>query len=261
MNTKIYKTLLLKTAILLLVLSACKKEDSTEDILNNNPVSGLAQGELNLNFANTVDGMPLVLSQMNYTNAAGNLYSVNLLKYYISNISLVKEDNTQIKFNQYELIDAENPSSSNVSLGTIEGGIYKSIRFSIGVDSLRNHKGDQTGDLSPQNGMIWTWNTGYIFFKHEGNYMNASSTNDGMVYHYGTDVAYTTIDVPIEDLVIDGNTKKLNLSFDLNKLYSSPNTIDFNDDDAIQSDNASDLAWISRVRANFSNSFSFKSIE
>jgi hypothetical protein len=39
----------------------------------------------------------------------------------------------------------------------------------VGVDSARNVSGAQTGALDPANGMFWTWNTGYIMAKLEGN--------------------------------------------------------------------------------------------
>lgn len=38
----------------------------------------------------------------------------------------------------------------------------------FGVDSLSCVSGVKTGVLDPRNGMYWTWNSGYIFFKLEG---------------------------------------------------------------------------------------------
>jgi hypothetical protein len=255
-NLNLFSSILLKLVVFILLASGCKKtEETVQEIIVKET------GTVNLSISNTVDGIPVEMNQLIYTNTAGNLYSVGLLKYYLSNFVLVKQDGSKEVFNQYELIDAELSGSGEILLADIKNGTYKSIIFNIGVDSLRNHKGDQTGDLSPQNGMIWTWNTGYIFLKHEGSYVNSSSENNNLMIHYGTDVAFTTVEVAIDDLVIEGNSKKLKLAFDLNKLYSSPNQVDFNDDDNMQSNGNSDLLWISRVRDNFNDSFIFKGIE
>jgi len=37
---------------------------------------------------------------------------------------------------------------------------WKSLSFLLGVDTVRNHTGSQTGDLSPSKSMYWNWNTG-----------------------------------------------------------------------------------------------------
>jgi hypothetical protein len=46
-------------------------------------------------------------------------------------------------------------SELNTSLKNITA-----IKFLLGVDSLKNVSGIQTGALDPAKGMFWTWNTG-----------------------------------------------------------------------------------------------------
>jgi len=53
----------------------------------------------------------------------------------------------------------------------------------MGVDSLRNVSGAQTGALSTANGMFWDWNSGYIMLKAEG--MSPNSTSKNFVFHLG----------------------------------------------------------------------------
>jgi hypothetical protein len=124
-----------------------------------------------------------------------------------------------------------------------------------------NHTGDQAGDLDPINGMIWSWNTGYIFFKHEGVYKDSLQQTKGLLYHYGTDKARTTIELTMQPLIINGNSKKVNLAFDLNSLYNTPNQLDFNVNNVHQSTSPGDVIWIQKLRTNFSQAFSFKSVE
>lgn len=190
-----------------------------------------------------------------YTNAAGENYSAYLLKYYFSQMALVNENGERVALYAHELIDQATPSSMQLGQVEIPDGHYTAIEFNLGVDSLNNHSGDQAGDLDPLFGMIWTWNTGYIFLKHEGYF--TSSTNGSqqpLIYHFGTDRALTPISLPIE-LHVEGNNSIIQLQFDLNKLYSDPNTIAFTNNNNHQSLSASDIPWINALRVNFPNTF------
>ena len=191
-----------------------------------------------------------------YTNAAGEDYRAYMLKYYLSHMSLVNENGERVELYAHELIDQSVPSSLELGDVVIPDGHYTSLEFNLGVDSLHNHSGDQGGDLDPMYGMIWTWNTGYIFFKHEGYFTSSTSgTEQPLIYHYGTDRALAPISIPLE-LHADRNASVINLQFDLNKLYSNPNTIAFTGNNNHQSLSTSDIPWINALRANFPNAFS-----
>lgn len=62
---------------------------------------------------------------------------------------------------------------------------YDSITFLIGVDSLHNVSGAQTGALDPVNDMFWTWNSGYVMAKLEGNSSSSPQMNQKFEYHIG----------------------------------------------------------------------------
>ena len=191
-----------------------------------------------------------------YTNAAGEAYHAYMLKYYISHMKLVNENGERVELYGHELIDQSVPTSLQLDQVEIPDGHYTSIEFNLGVDSLHNHSGDQAGDLDPMYGMIWTWNTGYIFIKHEGYFTSSTSgTQQPLIYHYGTDRALAPISLPIE-LHVDRNSSVINLQFDLNKLYGNPNTIAFTGNNNRQSLSAADIPWINALRTNFPNAFS-----
>lgn len=194
-----------------------------------------------------------------YTNGAGEAYNAYMLKYYISHMKLVNENGERVELYEHELIDHAVPTSLQLDHVEIPDGHYTSLEFNLGVDSLHNHSGDQAGDLDPLYGMIWTWNTGYIFFKHEGYFTSSTSgTQQPLIYHYGTDRALAPISLPIE-LHVEGNKSIIQLQFDLNKLYSNPNTIAFTGNNNHQSLSAGDIPWINELRANFPNAFSVNS--
>lgn len=228
------------------------------------PVTPIAaKGKVVVNFSNEVDGQPITSLNMGSlrTNGAGNQYNIALLKYYVSNFTLVKEDGSETNFKNYKLIDGSDASTGQFTLDSVANGNYTSVKFYLGVDAARNHTGAQDGDLDPINGMIWTWNTGYIFFKHEGQYKDNSGQMQSLVFHYGTDPALATITVPVTKFEVSGNTKNLFLKFNLNSLYTSPANIDFNVDNNHQSDRASDAPWIATMKSNVADAFSFDKVQ
>ncbi len=76
----------------------------------------------------------------------------------------------------------------------VPAGEYNQLTFIVGVDSLRNtmNISRRTGVLDPassmDNGMYWSWNSGYIFFKIEGESPAAPADPTGnhkFRYHIG----------------------------------------------------------------------------
>ncbi len=250
------KKVIYSTLIISLILASCKKK--TETIT---PAKTDTPTTLSINFNNKIGADPIVFSDMKYTNAANNMYSVTLLKYYVSN-AVLKGPGIQHKLNNYSLIDASDLNTCTINAGTVPNGTYDSITFYIGIDPSRNHNGAQDGDLDPAKGMIWDWNTGYIFFKHEGQYKNSANQTKSIIFHYGTDVALASVTIPI-NLIVSANLgkKTMVINFDLNSVYASPNTIDFNVNNNHQSSSSSDLPWIAKTKTNISDAFKFDKVE
>ena len=83
MNRKNYYIAI--TVALFTILFACKKE--TQDPNGNT----ILPGTLSVEFVNKVDNQDLdITGSTNYFNSLGEKYSVNLFKYYLSNIRLIK---------------------------------------------------------------------------------------------------------------------------------------------------------------------------
>ena len=75
----------LLATLLMAIFSSCE-----EDVINSSDVSTLP-GTLNVEFVNKVDNQDLdITGNTNYINSLGEEYSVNIFKYYISNIRLIK---------------------------------------------------------------------------------------------------------------------------------------------------------------------------
>ena len=106
------------------------------------------------------------------------------LKYYVSNFKLKKSDGTWWTHPEsYFLVDISDASSKTLTISNVPEGNYTEVSYMMGVDSLRNVSGAQTGALSTTNGMFWSWNSGYIMVKAEGTSPNSGSGN--FSFHLG----------------------------------------------------------------------------
>ncbi len=142
------------------------------------------RGTVKINLLNRVKEAPVVLDSSEYSNPFNETYYISRLKYYISNISL---NNTQQPFTEqgsYHLIDAGDTASLHFNLDAA-ANTYSSISFMLGVDSIKNVSGAQSGALDPSHGMFWTWNSGYIMFKLEGSSPASAVINHKIEYHIG----------------------------------------------------------------------------
>ena len=156
-------------------IAGCTKETSMEE--GNNT--------LTISFRLIANGEPLKTG-VNYLNGAGENYTVSLFKFYISQISLANSATLKNTAEQesYHLVDLNTPASQQLKV-QLKSGTYNQLLFTVGVDSIRNVSGAQTGALDPTNGMFWTWNTGYIFAKLEGKSAFSTEPGQSFTYHIG----------------------------------------------------------------------------
>ncbi len=174
------------------LFTACKKDKAPE--YNTN-----AKGELSVEFDNIAGSSDLQLNTATYTNAVGESFKVTKLKYYVSNFVLTNTNGATYTVPQdscYFLID-ESDAATHEPVLRVPEGEYKTITFTVGVDSLRNTKdiSERTGVLDPAGAaadMYWGWNSGYIFLKFEGTSPAITSTGNTFMYHIGGFGGYST---------------------------------------------------------------------
>jgi hypothetical protein len=180
--------------------------------------------QLLITFHHFIENQQLVLHDTS-TNIFGEMV-VRKFKYYVSNLVIISDDGKrQIIPNSYFLIDEADSFSKTIAL-PYPNNTISSIEFMLGVDSLRNCSGIQTGTLDPMHGMFWTWNTGYIFAKLEGNSPVAKTAAHTFTYHIGGfktgENAIKTIQLPI--LKTDF-TKGIQIKVDLNAWFNGKETL------------------------------------
>ncbi len=176
--------------------------------------------EINIQFVNTVGKIPLQLNET-YSNEFGEKFTVSSFRYYISNITLVDEkNNLQNHFeDQYFLIDQADSISQNIKLQTSLKEIT-AINFMIGIDSMKNVQGVQTGILDPAKGMFWVWNTGYVMAKLEGNSNIVNAPRHAFSLHIGGFKTRQNT-ARIIHLNISNNTGIIKINADINHWFKS----------------------------------------
>lgn len=152
-------------------------------ILMTSTVQSQKTQQLMVHFQNRF-GEELLIPEQSYI-LNGDSVTINRFKYYISHFELTNEQGKKITLPvQYYLIDAADSISGSITLN-IPIGKYRSIHFLLGVDSLRNVSGVQSGALDPLHGMFWTWNSGYIMAKLEGTATSSKIAGKQFTYHIG----------------------------------------------------------------------------
>lgn len=238
MRYTIFSKLLLTAFAATVLFSSCKKDDD-----NNQPNPEPTFGLLKLRFENMViqnnRNEELVLSSTTgaaapdvtswYLNDNVDTFTVNQLRYFVGNFVFVKEDGTEFLVDKYYLI--QRTATTNDETFVIDGvptGKYVSVKFKVGVkpeDNATLSSGGK-GELVVGDGMNWTWATGYIFFKQEGQYFkNGEWLSYG--FHLGTDKAYApdyiTSTIPNGVTVQNADTSSIHYHVDVNALFGLKN--------------------------------------
>lgn len=160
----------------------CSSDDDNND--NNTPPPAM-KGDMEIKFDHRwgPSQAPFTLDNPHTHPATGEEITFTTLRYYISNVRLHKSDgSTHAEEESYHIVDAS-ATFPKVHVKDIPAGDYTGVSFLIGVDSLRNVSGAQTGALDPAENMFWSWSTGYIFIKAEGS--SPAAMNETFTYHLG----------------------------------------------------------------------------
>jgi hypothetical protein len=248
------------TLLLLIGLIACKKDGKIEKPITNQPAAS-NQGSIVVNITAKANSKNLIKETVFDKSTGTDSFKVSILKYYLSNLYLTTNENTEIKINEYILTEHFG-STVSFTLNNINEGNYKKFRMLLGVDPERNTSGAQSGSLDPLNGMFWDWNTGYIFFKLEGDYKTlGSNALKPIAMHIGgfegknnSLKEFTFNDL---DLKIKANRKtSINMELNLDEIFINPQQLDLaNISIAVTASEAKIIA------DNYADMFSIKSIQ
>ena len=216
-----------------------------------------------ITFNNTVKSSKIALFDSLYTNPFGEKYSINKFRYYVSHISLKGDKKNFNEKESYHLVDESNIGSQSIYLSVPQGN-YFSINFLLGVDSLHNVSGAQSGALDATKDMFWTWNTGYVMAKLEGNSPSSTLVNHKYEFHVGgfsgkyNVLKRIQLDFPENKSIhfSKDKTTEIIINADVNAWWQDPNEIKI----AVHANITAPGQWALAISDNYAKMFSIEKI-
>lgn len=244
------KILLFGSMALLIALGSCGEKDPV--------VTPEARGgTLRIHVKHQVNGKDAQSDAFLYMNEAGDSFQVTLLQHYLSNFEFHSPETGWQKKAVYKLVRMKDPTTLSFDITDMPFGNYDSIRFYTGIDSVTNHNIDKVGELDPGYGMIWTWNSGYIFYMFEGKFVNDNDVVLPFAYHIGGDEYLMEYELPIAETksLSTGNTlATIDLVLEMDEIFKNPNLIDLNQEKLV-SHTFDEPALSKKLRDNLLNAF------
>jgi len=216
-----------------LLISGCDLFDDDPDDQPKEPQSP----KLELTFKNQVDGLSLQFDTLIYTNAAGNLYSIEKLRYFISNFTFY-DDAGQVtyKIDSVLYIDARDTNTQTFSFSPFTIAHHHYFTFTFGLDSAHNFT-ESLPRTDPYPEMDWspTLGGGYHFLMLEGRYRQTAGTLSGYNTHFGSrshvrqfnHFEFSCLQAPIHKSVLKGSELHVEIIMNVNNWYKNP-IYDFN---------------------------------
>jgi hypothetical protein len=226
----------------MICLSACTKH-STEYVAS-------PYGTITLNFSHLVDDMPLRKSETIYTNAAGNVYQVTDLMYFISDVTLYRHDGrTRVLKDPSDILyvdDAIPSTLIHTFKDRVEPGDYDSVSFIFGI---REAKNKSYLFLNPPE-VIMSWpqvlGGGYHYIMLNGKWLDTNKVLMPFNFHlgigqlykgntYNTDSIYAfvqnyfRVSLPASSFTLnEKDTLICRLTMNLERWFDTPHVFDFN---------------------------------
>lgn len=180
--------------------------------LNFDPEAEVPNGtciypELYLDLSYTMGNLPFETNRI-YT-IDSNIIAIQTLQFYLSNIELTREDQSQLSFENVYIL-GNGTTSNNQKIGEIGKEPYQKISCFLGVDETTNAQINNNFSNKPSNhplniqnpAMHWTNpNKEYIFLKIKGkvdiNGDGIPSDNEGFYYEIGTNALLQSLEFPL----------------------------------------------------------------
>ncbi|PKR82140.1 hypothetical protein CW751_02030 [Brumimicrobium salinarum] len=224
------KAILKKTGMFILsfllisvILFSCKK-DNSEPASDPSPITV----DSYLRFHHKVDNQAVVFDTVMYINEFGNTFSIETIRYFISNVVFVRSNGDEVHIADAIYVDAREEGFKDKKITSpISNGDYTELRFTFGLDSTMN----QTGTFSnfPEAAMEWPMmmGGGYHYMKLEGRYEESGSYNH-FNFHTGplnNNKNYFQVELPLSFNVSNGSFD-ISLGMEIQNWFKNPNTFD-----------------------------------
>lgn len=211
--------------VALLLITSCKEDKKPEP-----------STKANVNFKVNVNaGGEAFVNNKTYSTADGLQYSFELVKFYLSDIKLVKDDGSKVDLKELVFVDMDDPIGEPYdrnSIGTnftfeTQAGNYNALELGVGVPKRINQVSNDYPNehpLSVYRGTDWSW-AGYRLLMLEG-LANKTGTSEKTTfdYHIAADTFYQYIKLDKAINISAGSTQEIVLNVDLEKVFQPAST-------------------------------------
>jgi hypothetical protein len=155
-----------------------------------------ATGKMVFKITHNVDNQSMAVDTFRYVNAAGNLYQISELQYFISDVILNKTDGGSVRVDGNDWIhyvDTDIPSTQTWNISqNISATSYSSISFTFGITNSKNIS--YMFPNPPERDMFWPeyLGGGYHALKFNGKYKDTANLTKAFNYHLGRGQIYDT---------------------------------------------------------------------
>ncbi len=199
-------------------------------------------GRLSVTFEHRSSDQPIALEQSVHTSEAGHEYSVTLLEYIVTDLTIRHEDGRTFSLADAHYVNEARPETRTLLSIEVPPGLYTHVSFTFGIPGDRNVFGrlDRTLDF---DNMFWPstppmgdgQTERYHYMRFEGRYGENGAfrihlgPSGGGDFSFGEELAivFPTF------LEIDGNEVSQIVVMELDEWLENPNVWDFDDFDVI----------------------------
>jgi len=228
--------------IFLCLASACKR--------GSGPVPETPSGTIQFSIEHRVDGALLELNDLVYTNAAGNEYLVSDLMYFISDITLYRNNGTHIVIGAQKdifYIDERIPTTKTIQFADkIPAGTYDSITFIFGISEVKNKSFIFVNPPEVLMGWPEVLGGGYHYMMMNGKWKDTNEDIQPFNFHLGIGQLYKGNTYNVDSIYafvhncftvhLPGSSFKLadkellgfRLTMNIGKWFETPHVYDFN---------------------------------
>lgn len=234
---KRFKFILFSIAIVLSFGTSCHKDNPPE---NTVPESG----NIVFKFAHYVNGNPLQTDTMMYTNAAGNQYEVDQVRYFISDVQFHKSGGSIVNIDSCSwahYVDNDIPSTLTWSTcDKLPIGTFDSITFRFGIISSKNISYMFVNP--PESNFAWpdVLGGGYHYMQLNGKWKDSINQIENFNTHLGIGMTIAGNDTTFIDnsfhvklpnsgfTLAKDATKEIQIIMNIDSWYDTPYVYDHN---------------------------------
>jgi hypothetical protein len=197
------------------------------------------------------------------TDKNGRRMNFERFRFYLSNIKLVKTDNTIVPLKSVVYLDMEKNPALTFDVDATNGD-FKELQFSIGIDSIQNLTDPtsvaESDPLNANKDMWWGTTQKYVFSRLEGSADTAvggtGNLNWKLLYHIGQNENYRTVKLSKAISILADKQTTLVLNFDLEKVFFGTSTVDIKTEPVTHSND--NIVLATKYADNFSQAFTLE---